>query len=123
MSSDLIAGVVALALGLAVVVLGLRRDLSEVTRSWLPRWDTPEDAPAAPGPQGGGREHRDLSPRQRRLLAAFYFLFAILWASEAVFWADDRLLHGVLAGLWVVTAVVLVSRDLRLRGGSRSGAG
>jgi hypothetical protein len=34
MSNDLIAWVVAITLGIAVVVLGLRRNLSETTRKW-----------------------------------------------------------------------------------------
>jgi hypothetical protein len=37
MSSDLIALVVGITLDIAIVVLGLRRNLSDVTRSWLPR--------------------------------------------------------------------------------------
>jgi hypothetical protein len=38
MSSDLIAWVVAITLAIAVVVLGLRRNLSETTRNGLPRF-------------------------------------------------------------------------------------
>jgi hypothetical protein len=34
MSSDLIAWIVAITLGFAVVGLGLRRDLADITRNW-----------------------------------------------------------------------------------------
>jgi hypothetical protein len=41
MSSDLMAWIVAITLGLAVVGLGLRRYLADITRNWLPRFGEP----------------------------------------------------------------------------------
>jgi hypothetical protein len=49
MGSDLIAWVVAITLGVAVVILGLRRNLGDVTQEWLPRFgESPEPVTAMP---------------------------------------------------------------------------
>jgi hypothetical protein len=66
MSSDLIAWIVAITLGIAVVGLGLRRILADVTRSWLPRFGgDSERATATLGLyEGEERRRRPLSPRQ-----------------------------------------------------------
>jgi hypothetical protein len=51
MSSDFVALVVALTLGTAVVLLGLRRNLSETTRDGIPRFGVaPKRATATLGP-------------------------------------------------------------------------
>jgi hypothetical protein len=109
LSSDLVALVVALMLGTAVVVLGLRRDLSETTRNGLPRFGGgPERATATLGLYEGEERWRPLSPRQRRWLVSFYLLIALPDAALAVLLADDRLHHASIAGLWTLGAVFLL---------------
>ncbi len=117
MSSDLIALVVAVTLGIAVVVLGLRRNLSETTRNGLPRYGgSTERATATLGLyEGGERRRRPLSPRQRRWLVAFYLLIALTDVAAAVFSANDRLLHESTAGLWTLGAVFLLWQGSRHR--------
>lgn len=119
MSSDLIAWVVAITLGIAVVVLGLRRNLSDTTRNGLPRFEgDPERAIATLGPyEGEERRRRPLSPRQRRWLVSLYLLTALTDAAFAVLSADDRLLHAITAGTFALGAVFL------LRQGSSSTSG
>jgi len=116
MSSDLIAGVVALSLGFVVVVLGRRRNLDDVTQSWLPRFEgVPEKTTESPwvGSYGGARERRGLSPRQRRLAIGIYLLIVVLNATDAVLSAEDRLLHGITAGLVAIGVVMLVRQGRR----------
>jgi hypothetical protein len=107
MSSDLIAAIVAITLGIAVVVLGLRRNLSEITRDGLPRFDgDPERATPMLGLYEGeerGRR-RPLSPRQRRWAASFYLLFALFYAAFAVLSAESRLHDASIAGLFALGA-------------------
>jgi hypothetical protein len=107
MSSDLIAAVVALSLGTAVVIAGLRRSLSETTRNGLPRFGGDSEPPiAAMGLyEGEERRRRPLSRRQRRWLASFYLLIALFDAAFAVSSADDRLLRASTAGLFALAAV------------------
>jgi len=110
MSSDLIAWVVAITLGIAVVVLGLRRNLSETTRNGLPRFGGDHDA-AAPTPglyEGEERRRRPLSPRQRRWLVSFYLLMALTYTAFAVLSGDDRLHDASMAGLFALVAVFLL---------------
>ncbi len=123
MSSDLIAGIVAVTLGLVVVVLGLRRNLSETTRNGLPRFgEDPESATVTLGLyEGGERRRHPLSRRQRRWMASSYLLFALIYAAFAVFSANDRLLHAGMVGLWTLGAVlVLRQRSSRPSDGSAS---
>jgi hypothetical protein len=110
MSSDLIALVVALALGAAVVILGLRRNLSETTRNGLPWFGGDPDA-AAPKLglyEGEERRRRQLSPRQRRWHVSFYLLMALTYAAFAVLSADDRLHDASMAGLFALVVVFLL---------------
>jgi hypothetical protein len=118
MSSDLIAWVVALTLGIAVVILGLRRNLSETTRDGLPRWERdPERATATLGLyEGEGRRRRPLSPRQRRWLVSAYLLFGLIQTASAVLSSHDRLIHAATAALFVLGAVVLLLRKPRPSG-------
>jgi hypothetical protein len=112
MSSDLIAWVVATTLGIAVVGLGLRRNLSATTRSGLPRLggDT-ERATATLGLyEGGDRPRRPLSPRQRRWMIGFYLLMGLTFAVFAVFPAHDRLGTAFLAAMFGLNAAVLWRR-------------
>jgi hypothetical protein len=110
MGSDLIPCVVAITLGVAVVVLGLRRDLSETTRNGLPRFGgDPEGATTTLGIyEGEEKRRRPLSPRQRRWLASFYLLIALTDGAFAVLSADDRLLNASTAGLFALGAVFLL---------------
>ena len=108
MSSDLIAWVVAIALGIAVVVLGLRRNLSATTRSGLPRLggDT-ERATATLGLyEGGNRPRRSLSPRQRRWMIGLYLLMSLTFAAFAVLSTHDRLFNTIFAGALALNAAV-----------------
>jgi hypothetical protein len=115
MSSDLIAWVVAVGLGTVVVVVGLRRDLSETTRSNLPRFgEDSEPATAAVGLWEGEQRGRPPSPRQTRWLASLNLLLALGSAADAVLSADDRLLHAVAAATFALGAAVLLRRASRL---------
>jgi hypothetical protein len=106
MSSDLVPWVVAITLGIAVVVLGLRRNLSETTRNGLPRFGgDPERATATLGLyEGEERRHRPLSPRQKQWMAVGFLLLALAYAVMALLWANDRLIHAVFAALWMIVA-------------------
>jgi hypothetical protein len=109
MSNDLIAWIVAITLGLIVVGLGLRRDLAEITRNWLPRFEeASERATPTPGPSDGGQGRRQLSPRQRQWVIWAYLMISLCNAVLAVLWADNRLLHAVSAALFAIGAVVLM---------------
>jgi hypothetical protein len=122
MSSDLVALVVALTLGTAVVILGLRRNLSETTRNGLPRFGgDPERVTGVLGLyEGGERRRRPLSPRQRRWLALLYLLMALTDAASAVLSADDRLVHASTAGLFALGAVFLLWQGSSRPSGSAS---
>jgi predicted lysophospholipase L1 biosynthesis ABC-type transport system permease subunit len=107
MSSDLIAGIVAIALGIVVVGLGLRRNLGETTRNWLPQageasaWTT-----ATAGAPGVERRRRPLSPRQRRWMIGCYLLMSLGFAVFAVVSAHERLFNAILAATFGLGAVV-----------------
>lgn len=108
MSSDLIALIVAIGLGIAVVAVGLRRDLSETTRSGLPRFGkAPEQATEMIGPFERGRP---LSPKLARWLALPYLLMGVGNAVDAVSSSDDRLMHVVAAAVFALGAVALFLR-------------
>jgi hypothetical protein len=108
MSSDLIAWIVAITLGIAVVVLGLRRSLSDTTRNGLPRFGgDPERATATLGLyEGEERRRRPLSPRQRRWMIWVYLLMSLSFAAFAVLSAHDRLFHAIFAAAFALNAVV-----------------
>jgi hypothetical protein len=109
MSSDLIAWIVAISLGIAVVVLGLRRNLSQATRNGLPRFGGGERATPTLGLYiGAERRRRPLSSQHRRWLVAFYVLIAFTDTAFAVLSADNRLLHASTAGLFALGAVFLL---------------
>lgn len=115
MSSNLIAWVVAITLGIAVVGLGLRRDLADVTRSWLPRFgEAPEPVSATPESSDGGQGRHELSPRQRQFAIWAYLLISVCNAAFAVLWVDNRLLHAINAALFATGAVVLMLKERRL---------
>jgi hypothetical protein len=111
MSSDLIALAVALTLGTAVVIVGLRRNLSETTRNGLPRFGRDPERPTATLGlyEGEERKRRPLSRRQRRRLVSLYLLIALSQAASAVL-SHDRLIHAAAAALLVLGAVVLLLR-------------
>lgn len=108
MRTDLIALIVAIGLGTIVVVVGLRRDLSETTRSNLPRFgEDSEPATATVGLWEGERRGRPFSPRQARWLALFYLLLGLFNAARVVLSPDDRLLHAATAAVFALGAVLL----------------
>jgi hypothetical protein len=110
MSSDLVAWVVAVSLGIAVVVLGLMRNLSETTRNGLPRFGgDPKRATVTLGLyEGEERRRRPLSRRRRRWAVSLYLLIALIDTALALLSADDRLLHASTAGLFALGAVFLL---------------
>lgn len=111
MSTDLIAGVIGLALGIAVVVLGLRRNLSEVTRGWLPRYgEASKAATVWPEFYEGGRRDRRLSPRRRKLGIWLYAFISLCNAAFAVHGAHDRGMHAANAAVFAIGAVVFTLR-------------
>jgi hypothetical protein len=119
MSSDLIAWVVGITLGIVVVGLGLRRNLGDVTRSWLPRFgEAPE--PATPEFFDGGQERRQLSPWQRRFVICSYLLTSVCNAALAVQSADNRLLHAIFAALFAIVVVPMLKRSPSSLDGSTS---
>ena|SRR6476660_1559896 len=121
MSNDLIALVVAITLGIAVVGLGLRRNLGDLTRSWLPRFgEGSEPTTATPGLFNGGQGRRELSPRQRRIAFWGYLLMSVSYAVLAALSADDRLLHASGAVLWLGAGVLVLRRSPASLRGSAS---
>jgi hypothetical protein len=108
MSSDLVAWAVAIGLGIAVVVLGLRRKLSETTRNGLPRLGGDTDrATATLGLyEGGDKRRRPLSPRQRQWAIGAYLLMSLTFAAFAVLSAQDRLFHAIFAVTLALNAAV-----------------
>lgn len=114
MSSDLIAWIVAIGLGIAVVVLGLRRNLGETTRDWLPRSEGAQQEIGTLGPSGDGQRRRPLSPRQRQWMSGVFLLFGLAYAVMAMLWANDRLIHAVFAALLVIIAVAYFEGKLPL---------
>ena len=109
MSSDLIAGVVAIAFGIVVVGVGLRRDLSDVTRSGLPRYKRDPEATtiATELPVG---ERNQLSPLTRKLGIGLYLFMGLTYAIFAVLEANERLVHASLAVLFAIATVVFLLR-------------
>lgn len=108
MSGDLIAWVVAITLGVAVVVLGLRRNLSDTTRKGLPRIrGNSEQATATLGLyESGDRRRHPLSPRQSQWMNGGYLLMSLTWAAFAVLSAHDRLFDAILAAAFALNAAV-----------------
>jgi hypothetical protein len=108
MSSDLVALIVAFTLGIAVVILGLRRNLSETTRNGLPRIEGDSDraTPTLGLYEGGVRPRRPISPRQRRWTIWAYLLMSLSFAAFAVLSAHDRVFHAIFAAGFALNAVV-----------------
>lgn len=109
MSSDLIAWVVAIALGLVVVVLGTRRNLSDTTRNGLPRLGggSEQETVTLGLYEGGERRRRPLSPRQRRWMIWSYLLMSLAFAAIAVLSAHDKLFNAIFAAMFALNAAVL----------------
>lgn len=116
MSGDFIAWVVAITLGIAVVVLGLRRNLSDTTRNGLPPFGgAPKGATVTLGLyEGEERRRRPLSPRQRRWMIGAYLLMSLTWAAFAVLSAHDRLFDTILAVGFALNAAVFWFKGRRL---------
>lgn len=111
MSSDLIALIVGLTLGTAVVILGLKRNLSETTRDGLRQFGRGPERPGNPTLglyEGEERRRRPASPRQRRWLASIYLLSSLAYGALAVLSANDRLLHSSVAGMFALAAVIFM---------------
>jgi hypothetical protein len=87
----------------------LRRNLSDLTQSWLPRFgEAPESVTATPESSDGGQGHRQLSPRQRQFAIWAYLLISLSNAAFAVLWTDNRPLHTISAALFAIGAVELI---------------
>lgn len=111
MSNDLIAWVVGITLATAVVALGLRRNLADVTRSWLPQFGAaPKLVTAMPDSFDSGQKSRQLSPRQRQLVIWSFLFFGFCEAAFAILGANDRLLHASTAALFAIGAVLHMLR-------------
>jgi hypothetical protein len=109
MSSDFIAWIIAIALGVAVVGLGWRRELADTTRNWLPQFgEASEQATVPPGPSDAVQRRRPLSPGQRRWIAGGYLLISLGNAALALLGADDRLFHAIIAALFALLAVAFL---------------
>ncbi len=113
MSSDLIAWVVAITLGAVVVVLGWRRDLGDVTRSWLPRFGEPSESVTTMPESAAAGQGRELSPRQRRFVIWGYLVLGAGYAVITVLSAHSRLLHAASAATFGIGAVVLMLKERR----------
>ena len=108
MSSDLIAWVVGIVLGVAVIGLGLRRSLADVTQSWLPRFDEgPGSATATLESFDGGQGRRQLSPRERRFALWFYPLLSACNAVFAVLSTDKWVGYAIIAVLFALVALAV----------------
>ncbi|HZO06163.1 MAG TPA: hypothetical protein VFB52_07225 [Solirubrobacterales bacterium] len=112
MSSSLVALAVGLALTAAVVVVGLRRNLSETTREGLPEFggDPEGTTPKLDLYEGQERPRGPLSRRQQIWLSTIYLLLALLQLVDVVRSADDRLLHLGFALFFVLGFVLVVLR-------------
>jgi hypothetical protein len=111
MSNDLIAWVVGITLAITAVALGLRRNLADVTRSWLPQFgEAPKLVTAIPDSFDSGQKSRQLSPRQRQLAIWSFLILGLCYAVLAVLSADERLEHVGMAALWAIGAVVHMMR-------------
>lgn len=84
MSSNLIAGVIGIALGAVVVGVGLRRNLSDVTRTGLPRYKRDPEATTIATERYAGERRNQLSPLRRKLSIGFYLLISLTYATFAV---------------------------------------
>jgi hypothetical protein len=108
MGSDLIAWIVAIVLGVAVVGLGLRRNLGDTTRNWLPRSEEASGQGIGElAPFDGEQRRRPLSPRQRRWMIWAYLLMSLSIAAFAVLSAHNRLFNAILAATFALNAAVL----------------
>ena len=108
MSSDLIAWVVGIVLGVAVIGLGLRRNLADVTQSWLPRFDEGTGSATATLESFDSKQRRrQLSPRERRFALWFYPLLSACNAVFAVLSTDHRVGYAIVAVLFALVAVAL----------------
>jgi AcrR family transcriptional regulator len=105
MTSEMAAWLVAITLGVVVVGAGLRRNLADTTRKWLPRpGEVSEREVATLRSPKEGRRPRSLTPRQRRWVAGGFLLLGLAYAAMALLSANDRLIHAVLAALWAIIA-------------------
>jgi hypothetical protein len=106
MSSDLIAWVVAITLGVVVVVLGWRRNLGDVTRNWLPRFEGPSEPVTTRPESAAGGQRRQFSPGERRLAIWVYLGLSFGNAAMAILWSHDRPLHAIGAAVFGFGAVM-----------------
>lgn len=109
MSSSLVAFALAGVLAAAVVVIGLRRNLSQTTREGLPEFGgDPEGVTTNLDLyQGEERPRGPLSRRQQLSFLAIFLIFAIVQIVDAILSADDRLQH--LAGALLVLVAIAVN--------------
>ena len=110
MSSDLLAIAVGGLLGAVVVVLGLRRKLSDVTRSGLPLYERDSEATSIATERYTGERGNQLSPRMRKLSIGLYLLLSLGYATLAVLEGRDRSIHVLMAVTAAIGVVVFTLR-------------
>lgn len=111
MGSDLIALFIGIALAVVVVCSGWRRNLAEVTRSWLPRFEqAPKPEALTSEPLGSRQGRRELSPGERRFAIWFYLIASAVYAAVLVLSTRDRPIHAAMAVLFAISAVVLIRK-------------
>lgn len=100
-----------MTLALVVVGLGLRRKLSDVTRSGLPQYERdPEATSIATELYTGPRRRNQLSPQMRKANIGLYLFMSLGWTALAVLEGRDRLIHVLTAVTAAVGVVVFVLR-------------
>jgi hypothetical protein len=108
MSGDLIAVIVGLLLGFAIVGLVLWRHRAEVKRSWQMRFGSATETPTATSEPSDGRVVGlfSLSPWKRRLVIGTSLLVSLGNAALAATATDGELLHQFLR---VFSAVIFAT--------------
>lgn len=112
---ELIAWLVASTLAVVVIGVGLRRNLSETTRRWLPRFGARPTARLGLY-EGEERRRHPLSARETRRLAYAYLVLGVFNMALAVLGGDLELLYAAFGAGWVLIAVRFLKKSARPSG-------